>query len=133
MFTVLLLEKGAEVNIQDAIGCSALMKAAECGSSRCIKKLLEAGADANQVCNNGETALFKAARIFAMNRHFCDNLSQFCYEPLFYKAVSTTKNFYHASIASLLQEGADVNICTKNGCNVLYPALKSNIMWWIRK
>ena len=58
----MLIETGADVNIQNKRGCSALMFTSCQGHHECQKLLLEAGADVDLQNNNGFTALMLAAR-----------------------------------------------------------------------
>jgi hypothetical protein len=57
----LLLDAGAEVDAQDFSGQTALMAAAEAGSTECVELLLRAGANAAVTCD-GQTASSLAAR-----------------------------------------------------------------------
>jgi len=55
------LDQGADVNVRDCDGDTALMLAAERGHIELEKVLLEKGADVNAANLNGETALMRAA------------------------------------------------------------------------
>ena len=55
-----LIQAGADVNIKDADGDTALMKAAICGNATCTKLLLTSGADVNISDDDGWTALESA-------------------------------------------------------------------------
>jgi ankyrin repeat protein len=53
-----LIEKGADVNVVDEYGATALYWASYKGHSEIVKILIEAGADVNVVNRDGETALY---------------------------------------------------------------------------
>ncbi len=57
----LLLEHGAEKDVRDASGCTALFVAADKGRARMVPFLLDRGISINAVNQLGETALFVAA------------------------------------------------------------------------
>ena len=59
---VALLEKGANVNITDHKGKTALHRAAQAGFTKIGKVLIKAGADIEAKDSNGETPLFDAIR-----------------------------------------------------------------------
>ena len=52
-----LIEKGADMNIKNDIGNSALMIAAQAGSEQSIRSLLQAGADVDARNNKREQAI----------------------------------------------------------------------------
>ena len=54
---LLLIERGANVNIQNIQGWTALMDAAEAGNVRVVKALLAAGARTQARHHNGSTAM----------------------------------------------------------------------------
>ena len=58
----MLLEAGADKNLADNDGSTALMMAAVQGHATVLRLLLEAGADKNLADNDGSTALMMAAR-----------------------------------------------------------------------
>ena len=92
-----LAQPGVDVNIRRSARCAnrtALMSAAGKGSSRCVKVLLDAGADMNADDKTGQTALFYAS----------DSASWKC-------------------VNALIAAGADVNKKDKKGCTALYYAL----------
>jgi len=57
-----LLAKGADVNVKDSHGLTALMLASQNGHSEVVKLLLAKGADINAKANNGRTALMEASQ-----------------------------------------------------------------------
>ena len=57
-----LIEAGANVNVADSKGCTALYKAAAKGRTEAVKMLLQAGADRRIRCKNGKTPLFQAKK-----------------------------------------------------------------------
>ncbi len=57
-----LIEKGADVNVVNKYGETALHEASFWGRSDVVKMLIEAGADVNLVNRDGETALYLASR-----------------------------------------------------------------------
>ena len=61
----LLVDRGADVNAQDANGWSPLHFAAQASSGECTDVLLRAGANATLKDSHGNTALFRA--VFASN------------------------------------------------------------------
>ena len=61
MTTSMLLEAGADVNVQNSDGQSALMLAATEGCDELVRLLLDAGADVNAQDSSGRSALMLAA------------------------------------------------------------------------
>ena len=59
----MLIEKGADPNIQDIIGWTALMKAAHKGNVEIAQILINNGADLNLKNIDGHTALYIAERV----------------------------------------------------------------------
>jgi cytohesin len=57
----LLLEAGADPNVQDDEGCTAMQNVSEAGSEGCVKLLLTSGADLNIHDKKGISALEKAS------------------------------------------------------------------------
>ena len=57
-----LVNAGADVNIQDWLGNNALIKAADEGTYKCVQILLHSGADVNTQNNLGITALMKRTK-----------------------------------------------------------------------
>jgi ankyrin repeat protein len=86
----LLLNKGADVNISDNQGDTALILAASFGDENMVKFLLSKGADINAKLNDGTTALILA-----------------------------TMNVAVENIKLLLASGVDINAKTSNGVTAL--------------
>ncbi len=57
-----LIEKGAQVNMQNNDGLSTLMLASLCGCSNVVKILIEKGAQVNMQNNDGWSALMAASQ-----------------------------------------------------------------------
>ncbi|KAL5505205.1 hypothetical protein EMCRGX_G006605 [Ephydatia muelleri] len=91
-----LLDKGAEVNIQDKDGWTALMRASKAGQLECVKVLLDKGAEVNMQSWWRETALMMAS-----------------------------KEGHMECVKVLLDQGADVNIQDKDGWTALMRASKA--------
>ena len=91
----LLLEQGADINVQDKYGKAPLHRAVEFKDVACGKLLLENGADINIKDNDGKVALFCAVL-----------------------------NYDVAFIELLLENGADPNIKDKKGETSLYWAVR---------
>ncbi|XP_019404649.1 PREDICTED: ankyrin repeat and EF-hand domain-containing protein 1 isoform X1 [Crocodylus porosus] len=90
-----LIEQGAYTNVQDRMGRTAVMKAAELGHDLALDILAKAGANMNIVDNEGKGVLF------------------YCILP--------TKRHYRC-IKIVLEYGADVNNCTLDGKPVFLQA-----------
>ena len=91
----LLLDAGADVNVQNKYRWTALMFAVRSGykhGAGMVRLLINAGADANMQDNPGWTALMRAARFD----------SKYCTEMMYL----------------LVDAGADVNMQNNNGCTV---------------
>ena len=56
----MLLQNGADVNIKNDLGTTALIRASRNGYKDVVEVLLEGGADVHQKDNDGETALMAA-------------------------------------------------------------------------
>ena len=87
------LSEGADVNVVDKNGSTALMWAANNGHEACVRILLENGADVNAVNKDGQTALMYAAN-----------------------------EGHEACVRTLLENGADVNVVDSIGRTVLMYA-----------
>ena len=57
-----LLQKGADVNLRDKFGITALMRAVSSNHKEIIERLLQKGADVNVKNNDGETPLMRAVK-----------------------------------------------------------------------
>jgi len=91
-----LIDAGADVNVRDAYGVTAMMFAAICGSTEVIKRLIDAGADVNAQDLDGRSVLIEAL---------------------------TTENDIPAStIRSLVEAGAALNIRISGGVTPLMLA-----------
>lgn len=100
-FVELLLKYGADVDLQNAIGDTALMNATYSGNIEIIKLLLEHDADIEIRQRNGLTALILA----------CDEYEEF---------VSNVE-----IVKLLLQYGADVNARSNDGATALILAVEN--------
>ncbi|ORX33538.1 ankyrin, partial [Piromyces finnis] len=75
----LLLENGAEINIRNNKGETALLVTCKYGDDRLVKKLVECGADVNIADNDGNTPLLISCRddsklsISRLKRYFIEN------------------------------------------------------------
>ncbi|PGH09567.1 hypothetical protein GX51_00673 [Blastomyces parvus] len=118
-----LLERGADVNIQDHKGCTALSLAARRDDLPAVRLLLEQGADVNIQDREGYTALSLAAwkgdlpviklllkqgaNVNIQDREGCTALS-----------LAVRRGDLRA-VRLLLEQGADVNIQDREGCTAL--------------
>ena len=57
----LLIDAGADLNVADERGLSALQHASYSGNKACLEALIDAGANVNARGKNGNTALHQAA------------------------------------------------------------------------
>lgn len=126
-----LLEFGADPNISCTTGNSALLRSVRARSPKCVKLLLDHGADVLWKSDLGFTALHYAA-------YYKDNEAYIL--PLLdagsrvnekdnygWTALAATAEYDHVSSASaLLQRGADVDSRDKNGWTPLLRAVASN-------
>lgn len=87
----LLIAQGAEVNLRNSEGRTALMYAARNGDAPAVNALLRSGASVNIADNNGETAVIKAA----------------------------TNSCNEETVKALLSAGADLNARDHKGRNAL--------------
>ena len=65
----LLLQRGADANLQDSNGVTALMDAANSGHERVVELLLQRGAEINLLNSKGGTALAAGRRLWRRDRH----------------------------------------------------------------
>ncbi|CAF1052114.1 unnamed protein product [Rotaria sordida] len=101
-----LIEKGAQVNIQNRYGVSPLLLCSESGNRELVQTLIEAGANVN-ITPQGELA----------EENFLVGQT-----PLF---VAAKKG--HVEICEyLIQNGADVNAVTMTGATPLYTAIEED-------
>ena len=102
----LLLEKGADANIQDNDGYTALIWAVQKGDLQIVRLLLEAGAEVNIQNNMGDTALIWGTRIV-----YPDGLR------------GNPANKRYQIVRSLLDAGANPNIRNNAGATAYDVAL----------
>ena len=91
-----LLKKGADMNIKDNFGWTALMRAASNGHDKVVQVLVDKGADMNIKDRDGWTALIRAAIMG-----------------------------YDKVVQVLVDEGADMNIKNRDGDTALMMAAAS--------
>ena len=125
----LLLEAGADVNIANKEGCTALMAATESGESDCLELLLKADADVNLVNRNQRTAL-----TMARDKDQVLMLLQYGAPVNWANKVGLTALLYvgydgdwkgfdaYELVELLLEAGADVNATDINNSSILFHA-----------
>jgi len=91
-----LIDAGADVNVRDAYGVTAMMFAAICGSVEVIKRLIDAGADVNARDVDGRSVLIEA--------------------------LTTENDMSVSTIRSLVEAGANANIRISGGVTPLMLA-----------
>ena len=94
-----LIKQGADVNLNKSPGRTPLMAAACCDSITTVQKLIDAGADLNQLDQDGNTALHLTIKEFTNY---------------------TDENY---SIGLLIEAGTDVNIPDNEGYTALISAV----------
>jgi len=135
----ILIDNGADVSITDKDGRAALNYAVSQGHFKIASTLIENGADVNNVNKNGETALMIAAKEghFENVRGGLETLSIL----MDYGAdaniadpdLGETALMYAASegdfetVSILVDNGADVNILSKNGMTALMFAKRGKV------
>lgn len=121
----MLLKAGADVNLQNAHGESALMLAAREGNEELVRLLLDAGAIDNDTYVSEQSALLEAAygRHVAVVRHLLERMSRFREDSAFLThALEFAVGKNHGDTAKdLLSYGAD-----PSNAYVLIQALQSS-------
>ena len=122
----LLIEAGADVNMADTDGKTALMKAATIGNWECVELLIKTVADVNITDRSGETALMKAATIgslecaeLLMEAGADVNITDRSGETALMKAATIGSL---ECVKLLIEAGADVNITDRSGETALMKA-----------
>jgi ankyrin repeat protein len=117
----LLIEKGADPNIRDSFGETALMYAAGSGKMDMVTALLEKGADPNIKNNNGWSALWYAVR----NKNMVTALLEKGADPNSRDNDGWTALIFAANhgimdmVKLLVENGANVNLRANNGSTAL--------------
>jgi ankyrin repeat protein len=126
-----LLEFGADPNISCAIGNSPLLRSVQARSSKCIRLLLDHGADIRSKNNLGFTALHYAA-YYKDDEAYLTPLLDFGLpidekDDYGWTALAATAEYDHVRSATvLLHRGADIETRDKNGWTPLLRAVNSN-------
>ena len=68
--TQVLIENGADVNIQNNRGDTALIFAIELSNKNAVKLLIEKGANVNVINNKKENALFQTPQMMKIMRQY---------------------------------------------------------------
>lgn len=101
----LLLEAGADIDVQDACGDSALMLAASRGNDQLVRLLLDAGASVNIANRYGQSALSNAAQVgcYTMVRSLLEKAPPMHADyPYFTHALETAIKHYCEGTSSCL-------------------------------
>ena len=123
-----LLQEGADVNISDTFGETAMRSAAACGRSKSLDILIKAGGDVNSAGKfHNKTALMDAAyggykkcvnllisagaKMNAIDKEGCTAL------------IGAAKYGHSQCVHLLIQAGAGVNTTDKKGCTALSYAV----------
>jgi ankyrin repeat protein len=126
-----LLKFGADPNINCATGNSPLLRSVIARSPRCIRLLLEYGADALHKNTLGFTALHYAAYYKDAEEYLTPLLDSSLpvdeKDSYGWTALAATAEYDHAICANvLLRRGADIETRDKNGWTPLLRAINSN-------
>ena len=138
-----LLDHGADVNMKNNQGVSALMAAASRGDYKTAKFLLQKGADVNSTDDNGNTALLTIVYCFNKDKWYDlyrsslqDEASGYFNMILRRRASETEENetqrtesmgSYLECVKALLSSGANVNIVNTHGVTPLSYATSLGI------
>ena len=121
-----LLEKGANVNLENKQGFTALILAAQEGHTGVVTELLTKGADVNKTNKRKMTALMLAAfeghtgTVTKLLEKGADvHLSD---TDGFTALILAASNGVAAVVSALLEKGADVNLSDTNGTALMYAA-----------
>ena len=123
-----LIKAGADVNMQDDIGWTALMCAVENGNENIVRELIDRGADVNMQANDGNTALTGAVTLNRENvvkelveRGATINIkTDDGWTALIIAAVNGNENI----VKELIDREAEVNMQDNNGDTALMIAVK---------
>ena len=131
---VKLFLRSVPVNTADAHGWSAIHLAAAAGQDAMLQLLLQHGADANRVTENGETPLHLAVK--GEHELLCKTLLQLKQKPLLALANEDGETPLHVAAAKgstticelLLRAGAEGNLATFDGATPLTIAVKQGCL-----
>jgi len=121
-----LLEKGANVNIRDTDGISALMHASDEGLTDIVRNLLNKGANTNLQNNKGKTALMYASeqgyayiiKLLLEKGANIDLQNNQLDTALMFASVTDHKD----CVRTLLERGANIDLQNKHGSTALILA-----------
>lgn len=143
-----LLTRGADANVRDRHGFSALMKAALYGHPAIVEMLMERGADLNASDENGWTPLMSAAsngnpeivELFLRKGADVNAKDRFGNTALLVAAAAHTQGEFEKSradalknVISLLESGADVNLGGHGGETALFKAVGRGDIRMVRR
>lgn len=121
----LLLDAGADVNMENKWGLSALGCAIEkCCKPQVVKVLIDAGANIDVTNDSGQSALYLATIVsdvkmmeYLLSRGADVNIKDISYgqTPLHIAVILNESNSYQKTIEVLLKNGADVNVPDRLG------------------